>query len=366
MAGETLNVDKVPTPVARVAEKDLRWYAEKCRNAKLQDIARRELARRSGGAAAAAPQPSQAIARQQHTPGAIEGNFRDPNKATAALKEAAEAFHLVSPAPMVGALPEGCAVALALVRISPDDPHLYKVGDKMALDKTHLSTIANAIGASTVYSRRTDDGSHPHYCSWTVKVRFRQFDGTWLSRQGSVEMDVREPFGAEYVDAVRKAEKAGRDATGQLGELRRFIARHAESKALNRAYAALGIRRSYTRAELERPFCVARIVFTGQSDDPAARAQFREGIMNSFLGSSEDAFGPADQSQPMEQLASPPPPALADYSEPPTYDAEGEEYPAEPAPPPAPRAQPAPAPAASQPPAPAQQPDERGDNPEDY
>jgi len=239
MAGETLNVgrDKVPTPVEQVSERDLGWFADKCSNAKLKGIAQRELARRAGGggsasaaaAVASRAQPSQALARQQDGPSAIEGNFRDPGKATAALKAAGDAYHLISPATMVGALPEGCAVALALVRISPDDSHLYKVGDKLALDKAHLASIANALGASTVSSHRTDDGSHPHYCAWTVKVRFRQFDGTWCYKQGSVEQDLREPDGAEYVDAVRKAQANNRDPAKQLGELRRFITRHAES-----------------------------------------------------------------------------------------------------------------------------------------
>jgi hypothetical protein len=327
MAGDTLKTgkDKLATPVAEVDEKSLHWYANECSNTKLQAIAKRELARRAGGAARPAAAPSQALTRTPgHAPLAIEGNFSDPAKATAALKEAADAFHLLSPAPMVGSLPEGCAIALALVRISPDDPHLYGVGGKMALDRTHLSQLATASGASTAFSRRTDDGSDPHYCAWTVKVRFRQFDGTWLSRQGSVEMDLREPYGAEYVDAVRKAKNADRDPAAQIGELRRFITRHAESKALNRAYAAIGIRRSYTKAELQRPFCVARVVFTGQSEDPVARAQFREGIMHSFLSSTDDAFGPEDRSAPMERQLLPPPP-LREYSMPPTFDAEGED-----------------------------------------
>lgn len=322
MAAETLKVgrDKVETPVADVSEKDLKWYATECRSERLKAVARRELARRAGGKRAPAAQASQAVARTAPTSAlAIEGSFADPKRATAALKQAADDFHLVTPSTMVGSLPEGCSIALALVHIHPDDSHLYKVGDKYALDKTHLASIANAVGASTVFSRRTDDGSDPHYCAWTVKVRYRQFDGTFLERQGSVEMDLREPHGAEYVDCVRKAEKADRDPAAQLGELRRFISRHAESKALNRAYSALGIRRSYTRGELERPFCVARVTFTGQSEDPEARRQFREGIMASFLGSSHAAFGPGESSS--EQLHPPPP-----QYEPTTYETEGEEY----------------------------------------
>jgi hypothetical protein len=333
MAVETLKVgrDKVELPVTEVDMRTLEWYANECKSDKLKRIAKREIARRAGGARAASPAQPAPAPQQASTALAVEGSFSNAERATKALKQAAQDFHLISPATMVGSLPEGCGIALALVHISPDDPHLYKVGDKLALDKTHLSSIGSAAGASMLSSKRTDDGSDPHYCAWTVRVRYRQFDGTWLVRQGSMEMDVREPFGAEYVDAVRKAENAKpkRDPTNQIGELRRFITRHAESKALNRAYAAIGIRRSYTREELERPFCVARVMFTGQSDDPEARRQFRDGIMQSFLGSSEAAFGPAPDSGPVEALHAPPAQSYPD-DEPPTYDTEGEEYPPEP------------------------------------
>lgn len=333
MAVETLKVgrDKKDTPVTEIDARQLEWYANECRNAKLKGIAKRELARRAGGGRAAPAQQAAPAAGGQPTTTAlaIEGSFANADKATKALKDAAQQFHLISPATMVGSIPEGCSVALAVVHISPDDPHLYKVGDKLALDKTHLASIGNAAGASMVSSRRTDDGSDPHYCAWTVRVRYRQFDGTWLVKQGSVEMDVREPYGAEYVDAVRKAEQAKppRVPAKQIGELRRFITRHAESKALNRAYAALGIRRSYTRDELERPFCVARVTFTGHSDDPEARRQFRAGIMQSFLGSTDAAFGALPESAPPETPHPPPPQNYR--GDPDTLDTEGEEFPPE-------------------------------------
>jgi hypothetical protein len=370
MAVETLKVgrDKVETPVTEVSEKDLKWYATDCRSEKLKAIARRELARRKGGSRAAPTQQPAAAGGQQPTAAlAVEGSFSNADRATKALKEAAQNFHLISPATMVGSLPEGCSIALALVHISPDDPHLYEVGGKLALDKTHLSSIGSAAGASMLSSRRTDDGSDPHYCAWTVRVRFRQFDGTWLVRQGSVDMDVREPFGAEYVDAVRKAERAKpqRDPSSQIGELRRFITRHAESKAVNRAYAAIGIRRAYTRAELERPFCVARVMFTGQSDDPEARRQFRQGIMESFLGSSDAAYGALPESAPPETPHPPPPQSYRD--DPDTLDTEGEEFPPEDWEPEQAQPQQQQQPAATQPAAASSAaPEDRGPNPEAY
>jgi hypothetical protein len=373
MAVETLKVgrDKKDTPVTEIDARQLEWYANECRNAKLKGIAKRELARRKGGGRAtpAQHQPSQAAGTQQQpttTALAVESSFSNADRATKALKQAAQEFHLISPATMVGSLQEGCSVALALVHISPDDPHLYKVGDKLALDKTHLASIGNAAGVSIVSSSRTDDGSDPHYCAWTVRVRYRQFDGTWLIKQGSVEMDVREPFGAEYVDAVEKAANAERqrDPRRQIAELRRFITRHAESKAINRAYAAIGIRRSYTRDELERPFCVARVMFTGHSDDPEARRQFRQGIMESYLGSSEAAYGALPESAPPETPHPPPPQSYRD--DPDTLDTEGEEFPPEDWEPEQAAPQQQQQPAATQPAAASSAAEDRGPNPEAY
>jgi hypothetical protein len=326
MAVDTLKVKGTEKPVTEFDERTLKWFANECKNRKSASIAQRELARRAGGAPAPRATQSQAIMRQPESGNslAIEGNFRDPALATAALKKAAGAYHLIAPSTVVGALQEGCAVALALVRIDPDDPNLYRVGDKLALDRTHLAQLANAVGASVVESRRTDDGSDPHYCAWTVTVRFRQFDGSWAYRSGSAEQDLREPYGAEYVDHVEKAKDKGRDPRKQIREHCRFITRHAESKALNRAYAAIGLRRSYTKVELERPFCVARVMFTGQSDDPEARAQFREGVMRNYLSSSDDAYGRAGAPAAASHQLAPPPP-MPDYSQPPTIDTEGEE-----------------------------------------
>jgi hypothetical protein len=360
---ETLKVKGAERPVTEFDERTLKWFANECKNRRSSDIAKRELARRAGGGApVGVAKPTQAITTRQQDALVIEGSFGNPAQATAALKAASEAYHLITPATMVGALLEGCAVELHVVRIRPDDPHLYRVGDKLALDKTHLAQLGTLLGASMVHSRRTDDGSHPHFREANVRVKYPLFDGTWIEREGSVDFDLRAPDGPEYVDAIAKAEEKNRDPKKQLREMRRFIWRHAESRALNRAFAACGIRRSYTKEELERPFCVARLAFTGHSEDPVARAHFREGIMHRFLGSSSAAYGP--ERSPRQLVEAAPSPQAGAYAQPPTFYAEGEDIDEEPPP------DEDPEPEQRGTAAPAQQPAagevDRGDNPDNY
>jgi hypothetical protein len=328
---ELLNVgrDKVPTPVDQVDDKTLEWYANTCRAAGPKAIAQREIARRGGGGKQATPAPKQERAIQRSAPTTlVEGSFGDPKRVTDALTRAAESYHLVSPASVCGTLPEGCEVCLSLVKISPSDPGLYRVGDKVGLDRVMLSQIAAAAGATVVESIRLDDGSHPHYCAWRCTIEFRLFDGQLVRRPGTVEIDVREPDGAAYVEIVGKAAKADRDPASQLLELRKFLIRHAESKALNRAIAAMGVRRSYKKEELTKPFAVARLQFTGRSEDPATKAQFNAAIAQSFLGGTQAMYGGNPAAPPA--LPAPgyhPPPPQGHRGDDDYYDTDGDDLP---------------------------------------
>ncbi|HEX2879954.1 MAG TPA: hypothetical protein VHO25_10520, partial [Polyangiaceae bacterium] len=215
----------------------------------------------------------------------IIGSFGDPKMITEKLAEAARNYHLATPAMVCGRLPEGCEVVMSLVQIDPEDPKLYGVGGgKLCPDKVHLITILNAMGGSIEYSRRIDDGSHPHFCAVEVGICFRAFDGSLIRRCGTAEMDAREPDGPRYVEAVKQAEDKGRDPAAQLLQLRKFLYRHTESRALLAAISNAGIRRSYTKEELKKPFACASLMFTGHSADPEARRDFRQAIANSFLG----------------------------------------------------------------------------------
>ena len=341
MSEPTLNVgrDKTPTPISQVPEKDLRWYAEKCKRNDYKSLAASELQRRG-----MAPPKQQELAPSKGAPAParqeraittdLVGAFIDPRKATAALQQAAEHYHLITPATACGSIPEGCEMQMSMVHVSPDDPHLYAVsGGKMGLDKVHLLSILGAAGGSMEYTRRLDDGSHPHYCRCEVGIVYRLFDGTPVRRSGKAEMDVREPNGPRYVEIVQKAREASppRDPAKQLLELRKFLEPQTESRALNRAIGNMGVRRSYTREELQKPFMVARLMFTGRSEDPEARRQFRAAIAQSFLNGQAALFGsPPPPAPQAAQLHAPPPQGhgFDDSDDDGGYDADavGEEY----------------------------------------
>jgi len=294
------------------------------------------------------------------------GTFGNSSAASRALLEAQRNYHLVAPATMVGRLPEGCEVAVALVQIDPYGPGVYQItgdrknpkdDDAVGLDMVSLNQIANAAGVTWLYSRRTDDGSHPHYCAWEAMARFRNFDLTYSEFPGSVEIDTREDGdirGAAAEEIRTKAAKSSYVKDGgdsQLLELRKFITRHAESKAMNRCIAKRGVRRSYKRKDLEKPFAVASLLFTGHSEDPEARRDFRQMIGQQFLQSSNHLFGPhAPQpvQAPMRSLGpapayavpalhSPPPMGSGVVDDPYGHDEEPPDYVDTPAPKPTPK-----------------------------
>jgi hypothetical protein len=278
--------------------------------------ARAELAKRNGGAGGGAPaqKPTTALATTPTADGsALVGAFSDAKKATEVLTAGKSQFHLVSPAMSVGGLPEGCEVYTAMVVVDPDTDCYSLPQSKYGLDRVALLKIAGAAGITWVASHRTDDRSHPHFCAWEAVGQYRQFDGTIVTIRGNVEIDAREG-GAAWEEIVEKARKTNRDDGGasQLLELRKFLPRHCESKAMNRAIANMGIKRSYTREELAKPFLVARLAATGRSNDPELQREFAKMQFQHMLAGGNALFGAPVQAAPA--MMAPPaisPPPLA-------------------------------------------------------
>jgi hypothetical protein len=310
---DRISGDLTANPQKKFAERDRAWV----------DAANSELERRGieGGsppgaqsAPQAAPAPrqqkprQQALAKAEPVKTGIVGAFADAGKATDALQEASRKCHLITPATICGSLPEGCEVYTSVVAIDPYGPELYQItgsrkhpsdSDVVGLDRVALAKLGAAAGVTWITSRRTDDGTDPHYCAWQAIARVRLFDGQVADRPGNVELDARDgsPLIEEIITKARNAtDERGnpkpRDPQPQIMELRKFLLRHAESKAMNRAIAALGIRRSYKRADIQaKPFVVARLAFTGRSEDPEARREFRQMIGQSFMASSAALYG---------------------------------------------------------------------------
>lgn len=282
-------------PVTEVSDRTLKWWSENAKKESLKRECLAELERRRNGGAPTQPQarPQQGGAVAPASRGElVTGAFRDPQKATDALRAAQEQAHLVAPATVCATLPEGTEIALAAVVVAVGAETYELPGRKLGLAKTALDRIAAAAGIDwdPRLCGRLDDGYDPHYCHYRAVGYVRTFDGSVRTITGEVEIDARD--GSPQIEEIEtKARKNDRDPRSQVLELRKFLIRHAESKAKNRAIRSLGLRTAYSPEELRKPFIVAKPMFTGASDDPEARREFRTAIADSYLGTRNRLYG---------------------------------------------------------------------------
>lgn len=243
-----------------------------------------------------------ALARSEGS--AITGTYHSAAAVDARLAAAQERFHLCSPFTAAGALPEGCGVQITLVQVDVDNETYDVGGGKLGLAKTALERVSHGIGISwdPELSRRLDDGRDPHYVHFKVVGRYRASDGQQQVVIGEKEMDLRD--GSPQVEGLwdryraskakfeaGKAKYAPKEPTAQIREMRLHILGHAETKARLRAIRSMGIRTSYAREELAKPFACARVVFTGRTEDPELRREFSKMTAASFLGGSRSLYG---------------------------------------------------------------------------
>lgn len=254
----------------------------------------------------------------------------DEKKIRGMLAVASVEFHLVSPA-TAGRPPEGCELVFSPVIVDVDaETYALPGSENRGLSKVALDKIAAAAGVSWVpgESRRLDDGSDPRYCHFRAVGRYRHFDGTVSQIVGEKEMDLRDGSPAIESIIVKSAKKAKREAeqkkkpiteaearrigedkaANQISEMRLHILSHAETKARLRATRSLGLRTSYSPAELQRPFVVVRVSFTGRTDDPELKREFARAISQNFLNGHAALYGAAATALPAPaQVMSPPP-----------------------------------------------------------
>lgn len=215
------------------------------------------------------------------------------------LDESSKHFTLVAPATSVGSLPEGFGVALSLVHVDPrvdqygSGADVFRVdGGKLALLKHKLDQIAAAAGVSWDAERSKLVYSELDYWHFKAVGTYVSYDGQRLTIQGEYEFDVRDGSERvreilEKVDNAKPNERAEAQykASKAIRQMRKFGLRRAETGARTAAISELGLKRAATEAELARPFLVAKLQFTGQSDDPEIRKAFAVGGMHAFLGS---------------------------------------------------------------------------------
>ncbi len=242
-------------------------------------------------------QQQNAIARRDQTPlERVQGTFRSAQDANDRMAWAVENAHLVSPASSVGALPEGVGLALTAVVVDPE-ADTYNTDGGRGLGKSVLQKIAHAAGVSWDPDRsgRLDDGSHPYYVRWKAVGTYRAFDGQLQVLLAEKELDLRD--GSPAAQELK---------TRQLAQMRLHIQAHAETKAQLRAIRSLGIKTSYSKDELKKPFVAARVLFTGQTNDPVLKRLFAERTADAFLGANKMLYGDGP-AQPAAALLAPPP-----------------------------------------------------------
>lgn len=223
----------------------------------------------------------------------FSGPQTDAATASALMREAAENWNFVSPAPSVAAIPEGCALAFSAVVIdAKHDTYPIPGGSKVGLGKPALDRIKGALGVKPIPQQcgQIDDGSDQWFVHYVWTGYYRDLDGTIVPLIGEKKLDLRE--GSALVTNLRRiAAKRGRDATDEIAQMRSFILEHASTKARLRAIRSLGIKTSYEPSELAKPFVAVRLSFTGNFQDPEARAHYQRRLTDSFMDDTSAAFG---------------------------------------------------------------------------
>jgi hypothetical protein len=271
---------------------------------------------------------------------AFSGSSREPSEITERLETAMAQGHLVSPFTQCPTLPEGTEVAFSVVSVdsevdnygNPIRPgEIYKIAaGQYGVSKTPLNKIKVARGVvwDPHISRRLDNQSNPHYQRYYAFGYYQNFDGSYATIEGEKEIDLREgsalckkiinskiskALSKLPKDAARErrvaAELAARAAADEdINEARINITSNCQTKAELRAIRSMGIKTSYTLEELQKPFIVTTIVWTGRTNDPELRVPFAMKTADHFLGARNALFG--HQAPPPQQLVAAPPPPL--------------------------------------------------------
>lgn len=272
---------------------------------------------------------STAIARIAETKRVLSmttGAFRESTEIASMFERAQDMGHFVSPATIAPRPPEGCAIVVSGVLVDQEEVaellkprqgyvpfSVYKEtyaipgGAKVGLGKVVLDRIAAAAGISWGGPRegRLDDSSDPHYCHYRAVGTFRDLGGQIRVVEADKEIDLRDgsALAEDMIANAKKKEKG--DPMAQVRQSRLNILSLAQSKARNRVVRALGLRTSYEPKDLLKPFLVARLQFTGQTDDPDLRRRFAEMNAASMMMGTQALYGPAP-AQAL-RLAAPPP-----------------------------------------------------------
>lgn len=235
------------------------------------------------------------------------GAVRDVNELNRRLAALAPIANLVTPAEAWGDIPDGHSVCLSRVKIDPNPRagDVYPLGERHAdgggsekvfgLAKVALVRLGQAAGVTVarnvtgaMANYRTDDGTDPHFCGWTVTVEAGGLFGTRQSHTGDATIDLRDD--SEAVQSIRDHFEA---SDRVLRERREYIERAAQTAALLRALRnALCLTIELTEAELRQPFVVVLLRYDGSYANADDRRAFRDAQIQASAAAAHALFGP--------------------------------------------------------------------------
>jgi len=198
--------------------------------------------------------------------------------------------------------------------VYPQDHYDPARATKFSISKTGLMKLSHAAGLQWNWqeTKRIDPMTNPDYVAYQAVGALQRGDGRWLPFKASYEVDLRVTEeelrqGAEgRAKAMRGKGQLKNDndekdwidsyVRKELLRARKHKLRKAETGAILAAVRALlGIRSTYNRQDLEKPFVVPRVVFKPDLTDPDIRKAV---ILGSMKSVAETFGGPESFSAP--------------------------------------------------------------------
>lgn len=261
----------------------------------------------------------------------LRGFYEDPDEVNKRFDWLQENCHFVSSSAICPPLPQGFAIRFNIKRVDAKT-ETYRVGAGGALDDEKddgsgkrglggvaLFRLANAAEISWYGDRsyRADDGKEPYYCHWhAVGVR-RLLSGEWKVFDDDCRFDLREG-GAQWrkiMESVRGTAYGGKKRTAEeIREIGLRQVRDTQAKILEKAQTGAKLRairktleiRTYDEAELQKPWVIAMLAYTGKNADPRVEQKNLDVLRDRFLVGATGLF--AADSAPRARALPPKPP----------------------------------------------------------
>lgn len=231
--------------------------------------------------------------------------------------------NLLLPQQILSDIPAMHNVTIEHVTISSkmEDGDIYpKQGDatKFILTKQGIMKLCACAGVewNWQYCTRTDNGKDRNYISYRAVGAVRKLDGSWMSLQGEYDMDfevLEDDLRNQYIHKSKTWNKSQTEKDAyvesmtntELIRLRRYKMGRCETGAMLRALRGLlTLKNSYTKAELDKPFVIARLAFQPDYNDPEIRKQFISAAtqaIHGVFGSQQGQGFPSSSNSPFSE-----------------------------------------------------------------